>query len=319
MSDDYQSQLGSVIVPTYNRAALLVEALESVWRQSYRPLEVLVADDGSADDIAAIVDEFQGQIGDDTSLRVRFLRQVHAGVSAARNLGLIESQGEFIQFLDSDDVLHPQKVMAGVQALRSDPAAGYVWTKRARIDDSKMAEFVRQSLEAPSKQFRAARVPSRSLAWIPYQVFGLFRRAVCRKIGPWNESLWCAEDWEYVTRLLCEHDHILRINQELYGLREHRHGRITDLAGQKLRLLEIKRAAAMAAERYAMENTSGRTPSRAFRMRLTRHYFRLLRQSIRIGSAECFTSAAAGIKRNFPWFRRATDRVCVPDDVAKAA
>jgi glycosyltransferase involved in cell wall biosynthesis len=247
------------------------------------------------------------------------LRQAHAGVSAARNLGLIESQGEFIQFLDSDDVLHPQKVMAGVRALENDPAAGYVWTKRARIEDSKMADFIRESLEAPSKQFRAARVPSRSLAWIPYQVFGLFRRSICRKIGPWNESLWCAEDWEYVTRLLCENDHILRINHKLYGLREHGHGRITDLAGQKLRLLEIKRAAAVAAEQYAMEDSNGRTLNRALRMRLARHYFRLLRQSIRIGSAEYFVSAAAGIKRNLPWFGRVADRISLPDDVAKAA
>jgi glycosyltransferase involved in cell wall biosynthesis len=319
MSDDYQSQLVSVIVPTYNRAALLTEALESVRQQSYRPLEVLVADDGSTDDIAAIVKEFQRRLGEDASLRVRFLRQEHAGVSAARNLGLIESQGEFIQFLDSDDVLHPQKVMAGVLTLENDPAVGYVWTRRARIEDSKMADFIRQSLEAPSTQFCAARVPTRGLAWIPYQVFGLFRRWVCQKIGPWNESLWCAEDWEYITRLLCENNPILRINHKLYGLREHRHGRITDLAGQKLRLLEIKRAAAVAAEQYARENGGGRTPSRAFRMRLTRHYFRLLRQSIRIGSAEYFASAAAGMKRNFPWFGRVADRISLPDDVAKAA
>src|SRR5262249_32810495 len=101
MSNDHQARLVSVIVPTYNRAGLLTEALESVRRQSYRPLEVLVADDGSTDDISSIVDQFQRQLGEDVSLRVRFLRQAHAGVSAARNLGLIESQGEFIQFLDS--------------------------------------------------------------------------------------------------------------------------------------------------------------------------------------------------------------------------
>ena len=319
MSGDYQPQLVSVIVPTYNRATLVAESLESVRRQSYRPLEVLVADDGSVEDIAAIVDEFQRQNDQDASFQVRFLRQSHAGVSAARNLGLIESRGEFIQFLDSDDVLHPQKVMAGVQALNNDPAASHVWTRRARIEDSKMSEFVRQCQKTKSEQFRAARVPWRSLAWIPYQVFGLFRRSVCQRMGPWNESLWCAEDWEYMTRLLCENDPILRINHKLYGLREHCHGRITDLTGQKLRLLEIKRAAAVAVERYAREKSGGRTPNRAFRMRLTRHYFRILRQSIRVGSSEYFASAAAGMKRNFPWFGRVPDRLSLPDDVAKAA
>ena len=221
-------------------------------------------------------------------------------MSAARNLGLIESRGEFIQFLDSDDVLHPQKVMAGVQALENDPAAAYVWTKRARIEDSKMADLIRQSFEAPTRTFCAARVRTRYLAWVPYQAFGLFRRSVCQRIGPWNETLWCAEDWEYVTRLLCDNDRILKINHNLYWLREHGRGRITDLAGQKLRLMEIKHAAAVAAEQYAKADSEGRTLSRAFRIRLTRHYFRLLRQSIRIGSAECFASAAAGIKRNFP-------------------
>jgi len=83
--------------------------------------------------------------------------------------------------------------------------------------------------------------------------------------------------------------------------------------------MEIKRAAAVAAEQYAIQNSSGRTLSRAFRMRLSRHYFRLLRQSIRIGSAEFFASATAGIKRNFPWFERAADRFSLPEDVAKAA
>src|SRR5206468_2542019 len=100
----FQPWLVSVIVPTYNRVDLAAEAFDSVWRQTYRPVELLVVDDGSTEDVAGVVEGLQQCSAGDDSFQVRFLVQQHAGAPAARNLGLIESHGQFIQFLDSDDV-----------------------------------------------------------------------------------------------------------------------------------------------------------------------------------------------------------------------
>lgn len=92
----------SVIVPSYNRAAFLLEALESVFNQTWRSFEVIVVDDGSTDDTLARIAPFLG--------RVRFLSQPNRGVAAARNHGIRYARGEFLCFLDSDDLWMPTKL-----------------------------------------------------------------------------------------------------------------------------------------------------------------------------------------------------------------
>jgi glycosyltransferase involved in cell wall biosynthesis len=298
MSADFQRRLASVIVPTYNRADLAAEAFDSVWRQTYRPIELLVIDDGSSEDVAGVIDQLQQRSAGDDSFTVRFLVQPHAGAPAARNLGLIESRGQFIQFLDSDDVLHPHKLAAGVTALQQNPSADYVWTNRAHVDDAKMADFIRESLNARPVAYTASWVPARNLAWTPYQSFGLFRRDICLAMGPWNETLVRAQDWEYTTRLVCHTQHILKIKESLYGFREHDRGRITDLTKTRRRSMDAMLAAARAAEDYVSKTQLSRVAASAVRLRLARHYFRILRHSIRSGSTQHFALALAGMKRS---------------------
>jgi alpha-1,6-rhamnosyltransferase len=88
--------LVSVIVPAYNAAAHLREALESVFAQDWRPFEVIVVDDGSEDETGKIAQSFAG---------VRYIRQENAGASAARNAALAASVGDFVANFDADDVL----------------------------------------------------------------------------------------------------------------------------------------------------------------------------------------------------------------------
>jgi len=95
----------SVVIPAYNREKLVVATLESVLRQTLRPIETLVVDDASTDATTAEVEKFS-QLHPDAG--VRLVRQpVNAGVSAARNRGIREAQGEWIAFLDSDDLWEP--------------------------------------------------------------------------------------------------------------------------------------------------------------------------------------------------------------------
>ena len=101
----------SSIVPVFNGERYLKEALDSIRAQTYRPLEIIVADDGSTDGTAAIVAGYGEE--------VRYLFQPNAGPAAARNLGLSAARGEFVAFLDHDDLWHPEKLarqMARFQA-----------------------------------------------------------------------------------------------------------------------------------------------------------------------------------------------------------
>ena len=92
----------SVIIPTYNRAAYIVEALESVFAQTYGDCEIIVVDDGSTDDTKAVLQSHMA--------RIRYIYQENAGVSVARNTGISAATGEWIAFLDSDDQWRPTKL-----------------------------------------------------------------------------------------------------------------------------------------------------------------------------------------------------------------
>ena len=93
----------SVIIPVYNREAYLEECVESVFAQSYQNFEIILIDAGSTDGSLSICRKLQQQ-----DARVRVLEGTHGGVSAARNLGLDAAQGEYVFFLDSDDIIHPE-------------------------------------------------------------------------------------------------------------------------------------------------------------------------------------------------------------------
>jgi GT2 family glycosyltransferase len=118
--------LVSIVIPTYNRAYIIGQAIESVLAQTYDNVEVVVVDDGSTDDTAAVV----GRYGP----KVRYIRQANAGVSAARNRGLREARGEFLALLDSDDAWLPWKAEAQVAVLRAFPDVGMVWTDMVAVD-----------------------------------------------------------------------------------------------------------------------------------------------------------------------------------------
>ena len=121
----------SVIIPTFNRAKLLVEAVRSVLDQKDAPedFEIIVVDDGSTDDTGEALAALPGKL--------RYIRRVHSGVSAARNLGISISSGEWIAFLDSDDLWLPGKLRAQMNFFSDHPDAllcqtGEIWIRNGR-------------------------------------------------------------------------------------------------------------------------------------------------------------------------------------------
>jgi glycosyltransferase involved in cell wall biosynthesis len=138
--------LVSVLIPTFNRAYTIRRAIESVLAQTYPAIEVLVVDDGSTDETAELIAGY--------GPKVRYFYQTNAGVSAARNRGLVESRGEFVALLDSDDAWLPWKVEAQLAVLRAFPEVGMVWTDMKAIDaDGKERDprYLRKFYDAYSK------------------------------------------------------------------------------------------------------------------------------------------------------------------------
>lgn len=97
--DVWRQLMFSIIMPVWNRAATVGRAIESVLEQSCRDFELIVVDDGSTDNISDVVRQYPAD-------KVKFLRIAHGGVSAARNVGIRNSKGEFISYLDSDNIWH---------------------------------------------------------------------------------------------------------------------------------------------------------------------------------------------------------------------
>jgi glycosyltransferase involved in cell wall biosynthesis len=120
--------LVSVILPAYNRPQFLACAIRSVLEQTYRPVELIVVDDGSTEPLEPIVRSVAPE--------ARYIRQPNGGDAAARNRGLDEAHGEWIAFQDSDDVWHPEKLACQIQMLRSDPDVGIVCTAKRAIDET---------------------------------------------------------------------------------------------------------------------------------------------------------------------------------------
>lgn len=118
----------SVVIPTYNRAAYIGEAIESALDQTVRDLEIIVVDDGSSDRTAEIV----GSYGN----RIRYVRQENRERAAARNTGIRMASGERIALLDSDDAWLPNHIAACDEALRRDPRAGVAYSRAVLVDEA---------------------------------------------------------------------------------------------------------------------------------------------------------------------------------------
>lgn len=123
--------LVSVVVPAYNAEATLAATLDSVRRQSYRALEIVVVDDGSTDATPTIV---RAAAAEDP--RVRLLTAPNGGVAKARNAGIAASRGAFIAPVDADDLWHPEKIARQMEVMRAGgPEMGFVYTLHRRVDD----------------------------------------------------------------------------------------------------------------------------------------------------------------------------------------
>lgn len=194
----------SVIIPTYNRAAYVVEAVNSVLGQTYSPLELFVIDDGSTDATPEVLRPFAEQLS--------YIRTEHGGIAAARNLGVASSNGEYIAFLDDDDIWVSNKLQLQMAAFQESPDLDAVYCHAV--------QFISPELDAVS----ASRLQHMAGKILPAPVSPalLIRRKDFERIGAFNESLNVGVDMDWYARLVESGMKSAILEQVLYRRRLHR-------------------------------------------------------------------------------------------------
>ncbi len=189
----------SVIVPTYNCGKFLVEGIRSILDQDYPQKEILVVDDGSTDDTQAVLQQF----GD----AIKVFRQENAGAAVARNTGLQHAKGEYIAFLDADDLWLPGKLTAQVSYLETHPQVGMVYANwLVWVDDSKGVYAPVSSLSSTQDsclidQAQSGWVYTRLLFdSIIHTITVLVRKAVVQQVGIFDAFLRNGQDYDYWIR-----------------------------------------------------------------------------------------------------------------------
>lgn len=214
----------SVLIPTYNREAFLEAAIASVRAQNVRDYEIVIWDDGSTDSTPDVIRGLED---------VRYVLAPHKGVAHARNQLVQLAQGEFIAFLDADDLWHPEKLARQLAYLEQHPESLLV--------ASEAETFLDDSVDAPSER-------QRELLSADYDTLlptTLIRREAFERFGLFNESLPTGEDTEWLVRLSVAGIRINeRLPEKLYRYRIHDHNTMID-ANQTIReyLKMIARAA----------------------------------------------------------------------------
>jgi glycosyltransferase involved in cell wall biosynthesis len=195
----------SVVVPTYNRARLIGEAIESVRAQTYPRFEIVVIDDGSTDDTEARIRAIQDP-------RIRYVGQANAGVAAARNLGVKLSRASIVSFLDSDDLWKPGKLAVEVAFLERHPEVQAVFSDAERHEPDRLVPSFLRATAVFSRRLTPARQPPMILAARevllslleedPIVTVALaVRREAFLRAGGFDERTQAFEDWEFLLRL----------------------------------------------------------------------------------------------------------------------
>jgi glycosyltransferase involved in cell wall biosynthesis len=257
----------AVVIPAYNRARHIASALESVLAQTRAPAEIIVVDDGSTDDTAAVAQSFGANV----------LRQSNAGVSAARNTGVRIARSPWIAFLDSDDLWAPNKLEMQWEALEACPEIGMVFSDFSYFDDATGKTMGTTKLLSEAHY---AGVVRRRTGWASFScepnsfgralAQGLFtsvetmivRRDLLLSLGIFDTDLRSAEDWELFLRLAVATTASVVEMPLVYARRMHSPRLTEDVAGSYRAYAEI----AARIEKYPSSYPVGAAES--FRRRL---------------------------------------------------
>lgn len=192
--------LVSVIVPCYNYGRFIAETIQSIQRQTYNNWECIVVDDGSTDNTAEVVKPFVEQ-----DKRVIYIYQENKGLPAARNTGIAASKGDFFQWLDSDDLLQPEKLSRQVAAFQADESLDIVYSGLRYFFTDKPQELI---FSAQFNRPWTLTASGEGLYILYFLIIScsimppmpLIRRKVIDRLGGFAFGFNGVEDWEFWLR-----------------------------------------------------------------------------------------------------------------------
>lgn len=200
----------SIVMPTYNRAHLIGESIQSVLDQTFQDFELIIVDDGSSDDTEAVVKRFNDP-------RIRYIYQQNKGQSGATNTGIRNARGKYIAFLDSDDLWVPELLEVEVAILDAKPDIGLVYAKAQAMDEK----------GNPKPRIRGAyeKYPGETLKSMLYGDFSCIQTTLVRRecfdlAGLFDETLKGRVDWDMFLRI-AKHYRFAHINKILAKFRFH--------------------------------------------------------------------------------------------------
>lgn len=174
-------RLVSVIIPVFNGEIFLEDAIKSVLNQNYDNLECIVVDDGSIDGSAAIAKKFEGII---------YLHQEHKNVASARNLGVRKASGEYLAFLDADDIWDTNKLETQINYMEENPYIDYSVTKHSL--------FLTEGLKDFPQWVRTNHSKEETIAYIPSSL--IVRKSAFEIVGYFDESYFISDDSDWFLR-----------------------------------------------------------------------------------------------------------------------
>jgi len=189
--------LVSVVIPCYNAAKFIRRTIASVLRNPYRPIEIIVVDDGSKDDSLAVAQTLAERFAE-----VRVLHKENGGVSSARNHGIREAKGEYIALLDADDLFYPDSMAKRMQVFieEEDPAMLGVFCPAVLVDEKGNPLYHRPLFSPSLPNDRYYYSASAQCVSVPSSF--ILKKAKMLECGLFNERVCPAEDYEYWHRML---------------------------------------------------------------------------------------------------------------------
>jgi glycosyltransferase involved in cell wall biosynthesis len=208
----------SVVIPTYNAADLLPDAVKSVLAQTYRDFELIVVDDGSTDATPEVMEAYM----DD----VRYIQKENGGTASARNRGIREARGEYVAFLDADDVWRPTKLETQMGEHEADPTLAWSYTEVYLVDTESGDILFRKNRGRDQREGDVLRILIREGFITPSAT--VVRRDVFDEVGMFDESILVTEDKDLWLRIAARYP-IRFINEPLVEMRRHPHRKTTTM------------------------------------------------------------------------------------------
>ena len=202
----------SVIIATYNFGKYLPEAMESVFRQTFQDWELIVVDDGSTDKTSEIVRPYL------SNNRVRYIFQRNKGLPAARNTGIKAASGEYIQFLDADDLIHNEKLEMQSRYLDHKKDVDVIFSDHYLFKDEEPEVLIKPPPWKSNKDIKAEMLRGNFIVVNS----PLTRRKAIDGVGGFDETLTSTEDWDLWLRMLLSGVVFARLNGGLTFVRVHR-------------------------------------------------------------------------------------------------